>query len=640
MADLRWYINRLAVMSPRELQHRLLERVRIETFRRRKPARTPTALSRFCNASTPQLPSLNWAESVLRAEKDRILSGSFPALGFQWRFPPASEQLDDHRIWHEAPDTGNVWPRSFFHDIDHRAGNAIGDVRVVWEPSRLQQLVEIAALYGSLEVEAEREAAVRLFQRQLESWYAANPPYLGVHYVSAMECALRIIALIHAFDLLRDSKLARNSWQRLMELVESHARLIERRLSLHSSAGNHTVAEAAGLLYAGLLFEELPGSNGRVTLARQLLRQEVGRQVLPDGGSIEQSLWYLLFVVQLAELAERLHQHRVGHGLGLDRLVAAGYDHLNTYACSLDDLPHFGDCDGGWALSRHWRPERLGCRSGEGPVLRTFPDTGQSVARTADGTRLTFDHGPLGMSPGFGHGHADALQVTLSVKGIPLLIDPGTYSYAGSEGWRRYFRGTSAHNTVSVGGQDQAHYLASFQWSRPYRSQLADSWQQDGWNAWLAWHDGYAGLRHWRLVLFDLSIGVIVGDLLDGSTMPGAELHWHCHPDVDATQDSKGSAGWLSAAGVAPQAIRVRWQIRGDEQPVTVSRGRSEPPLGWCSLRYGVKRPTTTLRGGCRSDDLLAALSTFVWSEALTDADARQLFDSARSRAERLITCD
>jgi len=638
MVSLRWYLSRLAVMSPRELRHRFVERVRIETFRRRRSVPAPMFSCRFCEGAVRQLPPMEWDHTALRTDKERILSGCFPALGYQWRFEAASDTVDQHRTWHEAPDTGNVWPRCFFHDIDYRSGNCIGDVRVVWEPARLQQLVEIAVLYELLPAGEERSQAVALFQGQLESWHASNPPYLGVHYVSAMECALRVIALTHAFDALRGARLAPESWQTLTAIVDSHARLIEKRLSLHSSAGNHTVAEAVGLLYAGLVFNELPGSPGRVAIARRLLRQEVTRQILQDGGSIEQSLWYLLFVVQLAQLAERLHQHCLGHDLGLERQIAAGYEHLNAYADTVIDLPHFGDCDGGWALSPYWRSQRFGGQADSVlPVLRSFPDTGQSVARRFDGSRLTLDHGPLGMSPGFGHGHADALQVTLSVGRLPVLIDPGTYSYGGSEGWRHYFRGTTAHNTLCVGGRDQATYLASFQWTRPYRSELAHSWQQGGWTAWLAWHDGYAGLRHWRLVLHDLSMGVVVGDLLGGTPTHGVALHWHCHPDIDVTLESTCSAGWLHRAANGSRPLRIRWRIWDAAGPVVLHRGRQCPPLGWCSFRYGVKQPTTTLAVPCRSHDRVAALSAFIWSEMVTDDEVRKLFDAARSKAEPLL---
>ena len=61
-----------------------------------------------------------------------------------------------------------------------------------------------------------------------------------------------------------------------------------------------------------------------------------------------------------------------------------------------------------------------------------------------------------GMPPLYNHGHADALSITLSVGGKETLVDPGTYRYNGEPEFRKYFKGTRAHNTVTIDGLDQA----------------------------------------------------------------------------------------------------------------------------------------------------------------------------------------
>ena len=95
-------------------------------------------------------------------------------------------------------------------------------------------------------------------------------------------------------------------WELLVAIVESHANLIERRLSLFSSTGNHTVAEAVGLIYAGLLFPEIPRSKRWSEQGQSILTRMAESQVLEDGGGVEQAIAYHDFNLQLFALANSL----------------------------------------------------------------------------------------------------------------------------------------------------------------------------------------------------------------------------------------------------------------------------------------------------------------------------------------------
>ena len=115
-----------------------------------------------------------------------------------------------------------------------------------------------------------------------------------------MECGLRMLAACHALDLVRDRlQEPTRVWKALLELVRGHAELIRKRLSIHSSAGNHTIAEAAALVYAGSLFPEMPEAQLWRSLGLSLLEQEASHQILPDGGGAEQSFWYQRFISDL-----------------------------------------------------------------------------------------------------------------------------------------------------------------------------------------------------------------------------------------------------------------------------------------------------------------------------------------------------
>jgi Heparinase II/III-like protein/Heparinase II/III N-terminus len=580
--DVVWYFNRLRVMDVRELLHRIQERWTLRAIERAQDAVATAAVipspSRFvfCTATKPMLPKLEWDLTANDAHANELLEGRGPALGFAWQF------TDEPRCWHQAPDTGAEWPTEYFGRIPHRHGNPFGDARVVWEPSRLQHLVSLALLGARPRYQAR---AVALVERQLTSWIEANPPYRGIHYVSAMECALRLIAVCHTVDQLRNNfSQPRAAWTAVLAIVRSHAQLIFRRLSLHSSAGNHTIAEAAGLIYAGMLFPELEHARVWRDTGRALLNREYQRQVLPDGGGIEQSAAYLKFITDLAELCQRLLAVRALDDAICAARIQAGRRFLDELQGSGSSAPALGDADGGVALSAFARfssPSRRARRT-----RATFSHSGYTILRSrpAPTTQILFDHGPLGMPPLHAHGHADALAVTLRRGDADVLLDSGTYSYTDAP-WRSYFRGTRAHNTVTVDDRDQALQTSPFMWRQAYKSRLVK--QQAGTHTvLLASHEGFRhiGVQHWRGLVYDHGSRLVVWDYLLGDRSHELSLWWHF--GIDVALD-----GTIVRGNAAPCSM----QISG---AATVLRhhGSLEPIAGWRSPRYGIKQPITTIQ--------------------------------------------
>ena len=83
-----------------------------------------------------------------------------------------------------------------------------------------------------------------------------------------------------------------------------------------------------------------------------------------------------------------------------------------------------------------------------------FRDSGLYVMNAAD-RQIVIDAGPLGAGSG-GHGHADALSICVSDNDGPVLVDSGTFEYVGNGPARDQYRGTSAHNTVTMDGASQS----------------------------------------------------------------------------------------------------------------------------------------------------------------------------------------
>ena len=123
------------------------------------------------------------------------------------------------------------------------------------------------------------------------------------------------------------------------------------------------------------------------------------------------------------------------------------------------------------------------------PQLEVFRDGGMSLIRQ-DAGRLLFRHADLGLPDMYGHGHADALSILFFWKNIQVLADNGSGQYNGDQSVRNYFRSTIAHNTVELGGRDQAKMLGPFLWSDSYETVLDDFGVSPRLFA-TAHHDGY-----------------------------------------------------------------------------------------------------------------------------------------------------
>ncbi|HBG04830.1 MAG: hypothetical protein A2075_11470 [Geobacteraceae bacterium GWC2_58_44] len=477
-------------------------------------------------------------------------------------------------------------------------GGAAADIRALWEPARLQHVTLLLAYLSRQGAGYAGNRVADFARRELLGWLDANPFLAGPHYRSAMECALRIPVFFYALKLLET--LDRRDFKRLSDAAYAHAGWIEDNLSLYSSLGNHTVCESVGLLFAGAMFADT--GKGKLWLERgiALLRQELARQILPDGGPLEQSLSYHRLVLDLYWLSVDFLE---GNGLhdcsDWKPRLRQGEAFLAAFCDGAGRFPPLGDSDDGHALAPGLAPRREAAAH-EAPGCRAFDAAGYTLITGADGLRVSLDHGPLGMPPLNNHGHADALSLTLSLAGDDLLVDPGTYRYNGAPSFRRYFKSTAAHNTVTVDGLDQAQQETGFIWSNPYQCRVLRREQTGSGYLVEAEHDGYRRLPepvlHRRALLYAAPDAVLLRDSFSGGGEHDFALHFHLHPDAEVTRD----AGWWFLRG-AKSRIRLRL-LEGEH--LELATGKDEPTPGWYAPAYGSKRPAAVLRcrkrGVCR----------------------------------------
>ncbi len=603
-ATVEWLGRRLAVMTPAEVAYRLRNSLRNALIPLSTEVPAAVATGRFITGHTAQLfrPPVTTAP----ADADRLLAGEVPIYG---RWIPVCTGPD---FWHTDPLTGASWPRIASKRIRYRVGNPTGDVRITWELNRLQHLVSLATIATIDPARCAR--AMALFEDRVAGWDAANPAGTGVNWISAMEAALRMVAVLHAFDLLR-AWVTPSTRAIVGRIAISHTRHIERHLSLYSSAGNHTIAEGLGLLYAGALFSETREAARWQFRGRRLLAREAHRQVLPDGGGLEQSTGYLEHVRDLLALARLLLKHT---GAPAEPEIDAAVDRASTFLRTLDGgarvAPLIGDCDGGAALVPGLE---LIQQPDPANRHRTFPDSGLTVVANGAGERLVFLHNPLGMAPGYGHGHSDCLSVLLDIGGNPILIDTGTGQYGGDPAFRSYFRSTRAHNTVTIDDADQAVQSGPFQWRQAYEARLLASSEVDGGYLMVASHSGYASrpARHVRGLFYLPGRLLVVRDVVEAPADARVAARWHLGCHIEAADNHNEFV-----LRTTPNT-RLALALRGGT--TRIAHGEMEPPLGWQSRSYAAREPCNVIEmtgtGPCEwvSVFMLGAVTTGEVEEAL-----------------------
>jgi uncharacterized protein YodC (DUF2158 family) len=247
-----------------------------------------------------------------------------------------------------------------------------------------------------------------------------------------------------------------------------------------------------------------------------------------------------------------------------------------------------------------WVATGGGAGTPPGCVDATFPVGGYLTARSgwgkgatsyADERFMLMDAGPIGDG---GHGHYDQLSIELHADGHPLVVDPGRFTYADNQ-WRHWFKGSAAHNTVTVDDLDQTPYRRGAP-KKPSQARVVRRTSKFDFDAIEAeatspQHD----VVHTRHVLFPGREYWVVHDHLLGTASHRYQARWHLPADAHGRttiERTSRQTTVLMPGGCLVLPAEIEVEI--------------EP--GWVSPSYGVKHPAPVVVA--RVDGIAADLVT------------------------------
>ncbi len=493
-------------MTPAEVAYRAVRAIQARAER--------SGIARERNVPAPDLAALPnpWIKANAQVDaKTYVDAAERIAHGWIDVFALRNVNLGQPPRWNRDPKTGIEAPLAFGKLLDYRNPDVVGDIKYLWEPNRHLHLVTLAQGYAL----SGKKAYFDTIAEHLDSWFLACPYGYGPNWSSALEAGLRLINWSATWQLLGPEILEKESAfrGRWLDSIYQHAQFIRGWFSLHSSANNHLIGEAAGLFIAALTWPCWPAAKGWRETAKAILEREALVQNAPDGVNREQAVAYQQFVLDF-QLLCLLAGKANGQWFSADyeSRLESMLDYLASIMDAGGNVPMFGDADDGFAVrlapqegfcpyksllatgallfrrgdfrqkartlddKTRWlfgatadaEFEALDASATRLPIRQTFPEGGYFVLGCGFDTpgeiRVVADAGPLGYRSIAAHGHADALSFSLSAGGLEFLIDPGTYAYHTQERWRNYFRGTSAHNTVRLDALDQSVPGGNFMW--------------------------------------------------------------------------------------------------------------------------------------------------------------------------------
>lgn len=637
MPSLTWYVNRLGRMSPAEIVHRTLQAARTRAGRlveSRHRAVPEARLQQTAQGFVAVDAMVDAGPYVRRA--DAILADEFSFFGLR------RCHLGQPPQWNRDPLTGRVAPLSAAATLDYRDERLVGNIKYLWEPNRHLHLPTLAQAYV-LSGDAGYLDAIRT---HVASWLDQCPYGRGAQWASSLELGIRLINWSITWQLLggAESKLFAGAQgeafrRRWLESVFQHVRSIMGKLSRYSSANNHLIGEVAGVWIAAVTWNCWPQMQAWSDKARKILIAEALKQNASDGGNREQAFSYQQFVLDFLLLAG-LAGRAAGRDFGAE--YWARMEKMMEFIAAMTDVagnvPMVGDADDGYVVDlsaaqtdnyrsllatgallfdrtdlaakagglddkTRWllgdaicgRWEEVARAGARDALPRAFPESGYYILGdrfdAEDEIRMLVDAGPLGYLSLAAHGHADALSVVLNVGGHEVLVDPGTYAYHTEPQWRRYFRSTAAHNTVSVDDRDQSCQSGNFMWSQHAHAQClvfdCDSTGQ----RFVGEHDGYRrqglDVTHRRAISFDSQERCFeIVDEIDGERGHEIRRYWHFAETlspvcVDGTIEVE--AGRFCIRLVPQEPVSIQSHRAGD-----ATQG------GWISRRFDDKVPATT----------------------------------------------
>jgi len=454
-------------------------------------------------------------------------------------------------------------------------------------------LRDLRAFGGDAARRAARELVGAWIERNATAWdsLAWSPPVAGrrlCHWLGHFEffAASASIEFRH----------------RLLYEIARQARHLARALPA-GLAGAEALAPLKGLIMTGA---SLPDGGAWLERGLELLRRELPRQIMADGGHIERSPSQQLEVLRdLIDLRAVLHAGEVPVPAYLQTTIEQMAPVLRLFQHGDGGLTLFNDSN----QAEGWQVDMVLQRAAvRGRPMMSAPQSGFQRLQ-AGRTVVLIDAGPPPPAGLDLRAHAGTLSFEMSVGRERLIVNCG--AHPGDTSWRRAQRHTAAHSTLVLDDVNSSELARDGTLRRRPQTVVCRREETDG-NLWLdTSHDGYLrrfGQIHHRRIYLSASGDDLRGeDRLQGtgSKVGGGErfaLRFHLHPEVQANLAKSGDSVLLRLPRGGGWRLRATGAAVSLEESVYLGQAGETTRCLQVVLTGPVQAPATTVKWALRHE--------------------------------------
>lgn len=292
--------------------------------------------------------------------------------------------------------------------------------------------------------------------------------------------------------------------------------------------GNHLIKNLKAMIYCGLC---LPSKQTAFLDAITLLLEQLNVQINPDGGHYEKSPHYHVDVLKdLLEIQALILKAGQTPPARLTEIIDRMALALEFYKYKDKQLALFND--GSIGDKKEIAAILKRCHTGE-KLPESLPDTGY-VRMERKKSLIMMDVGKCCPDNLPAHGHADTLSFEMCYGTERLFVNGGTYAYQHQK--RNNFRGTAAHNTVSIATTNSAEVWSVFRIGRR-PTEVTHTLKSEK-NVGIGVDASHNGYRHLdtkinrKIFLSDDGMDVRGEDVIESKIQHKALAHFHLHPSI------------------------------------------------------------------------------------------------------------